>query len=231
MNIKPVLKDNDWSTIIEVANRREGQNYWNIGDEIDIILSGKYCETVTLQIWDFNHFDKSDNTGKANILFGMKDLMRHTMKMNLEFNTNKGGWNDSYMRNTVMKNIYESIPEHIRNYIKEVNTYANKGDYNTSSSQGLLSKDKVFLPGLTECNDNWSSQNQTETGQRLFPIFSNDSSRIKRLGNGSGPAQFWWTRSPYYSYSNNFCGFYDSGLTGSSHYASIGSGVCFCFNI
>ena len=229
MNIKPVLKENNWSNIIEVANKCEAQNYWKICDEIDIQLSGYFDETVTLQIWDFNHFDKSDGNGKANILFGMKHLMKNKQCMDT-FYFNDGGWNDSYMRTTVMKNIYESIPKYIRSHIKEVNTYANAGNGSKSESIGLLSTDKVFIPGLSEIYNNQEDQNKTETGQKKFPIFGNNSSRIKRLNNGSGPAEYWWSRSHYCYSCTGFCGF---GYDGRSYNyaASRSSGVCVCFNI
>lgn len=231
MNIKPVLKENDWSTIIEVTNKGKAQNYWKVGDEIDLKLNGYFDETVTLQIWDFNHFDKSDNTGKANICFGMKDLMRHTMKMNSSFNTNKGGWNNSYMKYTIMNNIYKSIPEHIRNNIKEVNTYANAGNCSKNESKGLLSTDKVFIPGLSEIDNEWESQNQTETGQTLISIFKDKKNRIKRMNNGSGSIECWWTRSPYcYDSGSLFC-LFDTDGDGDAGHADNSDGVCVCFNI
>ena len=76
MNIKPVLKENTWEEIIWASEHDYIPDTWKVGDEIDLTLSGKYNETVTLQIWDFKHFDKSDGSGKANILFGMKHLMK-----------------------------------------------------------------------------------------------------------------------------------------------------------
>ena len=146
MNIKPILKYNTWREIIYASENNCIPDTWKVGDEIDLKLNGYFNEVVTLQIWDFNHYDKSDGTGKAHILFGMKDLMRDILKMNLAFNTNKGGWNSSYMKYTTMNNIYNSIPAHIRNYIKEVNTYANAGNSSKSESKGLLSTDTVFIP-------------------------------------------------------------------------------------
>ena len=230
MNIKPNLKDNTWKEVIYASENNCIPDTWKVGDEIELKLSGKYNETVTLQIWDFNHYEKADGSGKANICFGMKHLMKYKQCMNLcNGNMDVDTWNDSYMKNVVMNDIYESIPEYIRNHIKEVNTYANNGCCYTCEEQGLLSKDKVFIPGLTECCSDWSSQNQTETGQKLFSIFSNNS-RIKKMNNGAGPAEWWPTRSPYYDRGDYFCNFYDNG--GSDYnYAGGSFGVRFCFNI
>ena len=222
MVIKSNLKDNTWEEVIYASENNCIPSTWKVGDEIDLTLSGKYNETITLQIWDFKHFDKSDGTGRANILFGMKHLMKDREFMN-PFYFNSGGWNNSYMKNVVMKNIYESIPEYIRNNIKEVKTEANRGG-GSSSSQACT--DKVFLPGFKELG--WSGN--YDGNQTKFPIFTNDNSRIKKLNNGSGEDYWWWTRSPSYNYSYYFRHVRTGGGWNYS-IASGGHGVCVCFNI
>ena len=228
LSFAPTLKDNTWEQIKAASEGDAVPSTWKVGDEIDITLSGTFNETVTLQIWDFKHFDKSDGSGKAGIVFGMKNLMKNTQQMNSS-DTNSGGWNDSAMRNTVMQNILKSMPSNLQNCIKEVNTYANAGGYSSSSSVGKLCKDKVFLPGDSEVYDAWYSQNQTESNQKKFPIFTDDNSRIKKLSNGSGSANWWWTRSACYSYSHSFCSVGNTGNAYDYNYASRSRGVCFCF--
>lgn len=230
LSFAPTLKDNTWEQIKAASEGDAIPSTWKVGDEINITLSGTFNETVTLQIWDFKHFDKSDGSGKAGIVFGMKHLMKNTQQMNSS-NTNYGGWNDTDMKKTVMANILKSMPSNLRSYIKEVNTYANEGGNSTSSSKGKLSKDKVFLPGMTELfgSSIWSGQQAvTESNQKQFPIFTGDNSRIKKTNNGSGDAYWWWTRSPYYYNSDYFCSVY-SGGSNSSYNASNSYGVCFCF--
>ena len=222
-----VLKNNAWEVINTASESGIASSIWNIGDEIDITLSGTYNETITLQIWDFNHFDKSDGSGKAGIVFGMKNLMKALQQMNSS-NINYGGWNNMFMRNTVMQNILKSMPSDLQKVIKEVNTYANQGGYSTSSSPGRLSKDKVFLPGLTEVYDQWPSQAATESNQKMFPIFTDNNSRIKKMNNGSGDAQWWWTRSPHCDVDYQFCSIYNTGAAGANG-ASGKCCICFCF--
>ncbi len=232
-----ILSNNSWEQIAAASESGMASSLWNIGDEIDIELKAFAdsdgieisAQTITLQIWDFNHFDKSDGSGKAGIVFGMKHLMKSYQQMNSS-DTNYGGWNDTAMKKTVMANILKSMPSNLRSYIKEVNTYANQGGSSSSSSKGLLSKDKVFLPGMTEMfgSSYWTSQSVTESGQKQFPIFTNDNSRIKKMSNGSGDAYWWWLRSPLYSNTYYFCNVYADG----SYYdrdASYNYGVCFCF--
>ena len=230
--IDPILKNNTWEQINAASEAGIASSLWKVGDEIDITLSGTFNETVTLQIWDFKHFDKSDGSGKAGIVFGMKNLMKDVQYMNSS-HTNSGGWNNTAMKKTVMANILKSMPSNLQSYIKEVNTYANQGLGSSSSSTGLLSKDKVFLPGMTEMfGKNYKpDQSETEKNQKKFPIFTNDNSRIKKLSNGSGDAYQWWLRSAIYG-NNSDC-FCDVTIYGTHDYtgASYGYGVCFCFNV
>ena len=228
--LNSILKNNTWEQINTASESGIASSIWKVGDEIDLTLSGTFNETVTLQILDFNHFDKSDGSGKAGIVFGMKHLMKNYQQMN-SYNTNSGGWNDSAMRNTVMQNIYKSIPSNLQKVIKEVNTYANQGGYSESSSVGKLSKDKVFLPGDTEVYDKWSSQAATESNQKKFPIFTDNNSRIKKMNNGSGDAYHWWTRSPHYNSSDCFCSVNYAGVANCINGAGDSIGVCFCFNV
>ncbi len=222
--VSTTLKDNDWATIIEVANKGEAQNYWKIGDEIDLVLSGNFNETVTLQIWDFNHFDKSDGTGKAGICFGMKHLMKNYQQMNSS-NTNSGGWNTTNMKYTVMNNIFNSMPRELQNAIKEVKTEANRGG-NSSSSQACA--DKIFLPGFKELGFTYENY---DGNQVKFPIFSDNNSRIKKMNNGSGQVSSWWTRSPGYYVSGYYFRTVHTDGDSNGYTAAYSCGVCFCFNI
>ena len=227
------LKNNSWDQIAAASEAGLASSMWKVGDEIDITLSGTFSETITLQIWDFNHFDKSDGSGKAGICFGMKNLMKDTQQMNTS-NTNSSGWNNTYMRNTVMNNIFNSMPSELQNVIKKVNTYANygDGDTNTTPGWGKLCADKVFLPGYTELIGQSYYQSNTEKKQTQFSLFTSNSSRTKKLSNSSGNVSEWWTRSPYYSLTNKFCNISTSGDgNGVNEYATDSNGVCFCFNV
>ena len=236
VEIDPILKNNTWEQIASASESGNIPSTWKVGDEIDLTLSGTYNETVTLQIWDFNHFDKSDGSGKAGICFGMKNLMKDRQKINEDY-TSHGGWSETSMCKSIMQGVLSSMPSNLQSFIKEVNTYANRGQYygesSDSSSIGLLSKDKVFLPGFTELvgSSYNSSQSKTESNQKKFPIFTNNNSRIKKLSNGSGDTYSWWTRSPsaFSTYQFDFAD--PSGSVGYGIETSERTGVCFCFNV
>ena len=233
-SINAVLKNNTWEQISLGSESGIASDLWKVGDEIDITLSGIYNETVTLQIWDFNHFDKSDGSGKAGICFGMKNLMKECEKMIPYSDSDFHYWKGVTMRTTVMKNILKSMPSDLQNVIKEVNTYASVGGGESTSYIGELSKDKVFLPGFTEVDNSYSAQNITESGQKKFPIFTDNNSRIKKLSNGSGNARDWWTRSQYWgAYGGRTFIYIANNGDGAGRYdpAHYDNGVCFCFNI
>lgn len=236
--VDPVLKNNSWKDIINVADLGQAQNYWKVGDEIDITLSGSINETVTLQIWDFNHFDKSDGTGKANICFGMKKILKNKQYFGSK-KADQIGWTYSTLKDYTNNDIYNSIPQIIKSRIKEVDIY--QAEFNKL----FKCTDYVYIPGSTEISDfvnKHSSTPDTELesyndAQKRFPIFTDDKSRIKRLNDGLDYGEEWWTRS--YSYGclssiiltvNPYGEVYLTGGDSPTYHPEQMS-VCFCFNI
>ncbi len=236
-NIDSNIKNNTWDQISKVSELGLAPSIWNIGDEIDITLSGTYNETITLQIWDFNHFDKSDGSGKAGIVFGMKNLMKDTDYMSKTPGYgNEDGWGSSYMRKTVMNKIYQSMPDEIKPKIKQVNIESTKGGSTGEGADiGVPTDDYIFLPGICEaCYSKSASQSNF---QKQFPIFTDDSSRIKKLSNGSKAVERWWVRDATASYYTAYCCITTDGRSASMYGNPNGSftaskaGVCFCFNV
>lgn len=223
--ISPVLENNSWETIIDVANAGSGQDYWNVGDEITLQISGGgiYTMTCTMQIWDFNHFDKADGSGKANICFGCKDIY---LINPMHYGSSETGWINMDIRKTDMQKVYNGIPSIIRDAIKEVTIQYNPG----YSSNKYTCNDKVFIPSLYEVG---LSKYNPLLGTPL-PIFSDNASRIKNdmrpnYGGDGSPNDFWWTRTldnnSYGGYSIHAYGYANSGHIANKY------GIVFCFNI
>ena len=232
-----VLKNNSWKTISDASEAGIASSVWNIGDEIDIDIKemqkpydGSWDiskQTATFQIFDFNHFDKSDGSGKAGICFGAKYLIGYS-EMHPEYHdrswvesTLRGILNDSDSRFFV-----PCFPTEIYELIKEVHICSNK--YNSVE----YSDDKFFVPGFIEVYGKGviSSIDSIESAQTMFPIFTNNYSRIKKMGR-NGYERFWWTRSlSYQSFSNFYIvdrdGSYDDAAGSNS-----AGGICLCFNI
>lgn len=216
LDFAPVLSDNTWEQISAASEGNCIPSTWKVGDEITIQLSGSLNESVVLQIWDFNHFDKSDGSGKAGIVFGCKDLLNNEYKMN-DNDTNSGGWESCKMRTETMQNIYNSMPSSLKSKIKQVNTVTTKG---STSSALQTSKDHVFIP-------NWPEVGFSSYGDEgfKFPIFNDNNTRIKKR---NGSAGLWWLRSPSRGNDDRF---YSVGGGGSANWydAYLSCGVAFCF--
>ena len=173
--IDPVLANNDWNTIIEVAESGAASETWSIGDEIDVALSGTYNETVTLQIWDFGHYDKTDGTGKTGITFGMKNLLSVVCY----------GWDTDGASNRFLND----LPEVIKNSIKEI--------IHKRSEHGLVKEYnvKVHIPTGHEIGLTMSGRD-IKDGVK-FPIFTDAKSRIKNYSAGGNTSHWWWTETKY----------------------------------
>ena len=211
--ISPIFSDNTWEQIIAASNSNLVPDTWNVGDEISMQLSGIYNMNIMLQIWDFNHFEKSDGSGKAHLLLGCKNVPFSDM-MNTD-GYNNGGWISSYASLTIMENIYNSMPDIIKSEIKEVTVEYDNGYNNRNSIKTM--PDKIFIPGAREVGTAYGPNFGTR-----FPIFSDDNSRAKSTD--------WWTRSSTPSFSSDFFVIrYDGSCTSLQAHNSFG--MLFCFNI
>lgn len=224
MQFNLTLSDNSWYEIGSASESGWAASNWNIKDTIDITLSGTFNETITMEIGDFNHYDKTDGTGKAGTLFIAKNLM--SIKEHMTSSTNEEGWEKSYMRNTVMNDIYNSLPEELKKVIKPVNIYSDSG---YSSFTSKTTSDKVFIPSHKEVCDSGCNHSYVVDKSTNIPIFTtSDSSRIKNLNNGTGSAYTYWTRSSYARNYNYFWCVQSEGYM-DYHIANYYGRVCFCF--
>lgn len=219
----PIFGNNTWEQINAACESGMIPDTWKIKDEITVTLSEPYNIKVVLQIWDFNHYEKSDGSGKAGIVLGCKHIP-FTDHMNIPF-INEGDWETSYMSKTVMEDIYNAMPSSLQNVVKTVNIGSDTG-YNGKS---VTIQDKVFLPSGKEVGFNNLAYDIIQGIK--FPIFSDNNSRIKKTDNGTGSAGYWWLRS---SYTYNFNTFYRVRTDGDWHSCNAidyYGGVVFCFCI
>ncbi len=182
-----VLADFTWEEIISISQQGLAQSYWMLGDTKD--FESAAGEVLTAQIYGFNHDTKTAG-GTAGITFGLKNLMAETQKMsNLGINGN--GYNCElyqWINQDFLKIGYSFLPEVLKSGICAVDKTARGADlnYNTFSM-------KVFLFSEFECNGTQFGL----IGEGLpYEIFTNNTSRIKKLANGSGESNAWWHRSP-----------------------------------
>jgi len=195
------LSNFTWDEINMVCQMGLVTTYFAIGDEKNIVVNG---ETLTMQIYDFNHDNKTDGTGKASITFGMKNLMATTRQMNTA-QVNVGGWGASNLRTWITGTLLGQLPSDLLAVIKPVNKLSSAGNLSATIN---TTSDKVFLFSEIEC---FGVLKYSFAGEgSKYPIFTTDASRIKKLANGAGALTTWWNRGAAQTYSNCFNGVLDS---------------------
>ena len=219
------LNDLSWAKIDTLGTAGMLGKVFALGDTKDVTLSG--IGTMTLQIADFDHDYLSGATtaNKAAVTFLCKNLLYQTYQMN-SGDTNNGGFPSSSLRSTLNGSIYNALPSDLKAVIKTAYKWYGTGNNTTN---GKWSGHKLWLPLTFEMfgESSYSPATERTTGNaRQYPIFTDNASRIKKMNNGGGSAQWYWLASPSASDSANFC---RVGSDGGSYYhiASDSFGVCF----
>ena len=231
-----VLNDNSWATIREVSSAGLGANYWAVGDVKSIVLNGAVVGytfsnlTVNAFILGFNHNSAKEGANKIHFQIGkigttavaLCDSQYNNYGSSAGFrmntsNTNSGGWNGSYMRNTVLGNangpttplansLMAALPSDLRAVMQPVTKYTdNTGNSSNSSGNVTATTDYLFLLAEFEVFGTRSGANQYEqNSQAQYDYYKAGNSRIANNHSAVSTAVWWWLRSPYYSGTNYF---------------------------
>ena len=214
------LEDDSWDKINAIAQAGLASVAYSIGDTKSISIDGT---NYNIQIYDFNHDDLADGSGKAKITFGLANCLSKNYRMSGN-NTTSGGWSSCELRTTLQNTILNQLPTELKSLIKTVKKKTSAG--NTSSNINTRS-DTLFLCSEVEVFG-YNSVSAAGEGTQ-YPIFTNNNSRIKKKGD-TGSDCGWWERSPHASISTYFCSVFAVGSAG-NYGASSTHGVCFGFCI
>lgn len=219
------LNDLSWAQIDTLGAVGVLGKMFALGDTKDVVLSS--IGTMTLQIADFDHDYLSGTTTakKAAVTFLCKNLLYQTYQMD-STDSNYGGFPHCAFCSTLNGSIYNALPSDLKSVIKTAYKWYGTG---RSSSNGEWSGHKLWLPLTFEMfgESNYSPTTEHTIGNaRQYPIFVDNASRIKKMNNGGGSAQWYWLASLSAGDSTSFC---YVGSDGSSYYfnASYSNGVCF----
>ena len=194
--------------------------WFEVGDEKEVTLTDG--TTITLQIYGFAH-DEVGAGMKAGITFGLKNAMPMRSLMNTS-DTNRGGWRESFMRNNTIAGVYELLPQEVKDVLLTVRKKTTKGSYDQDVE---VTYDKVFLFSAYEVDSSADYVYRQEG--TTYPIFTDETSRIKTLGEEQDASPvWWWLRSPNGNDRHDFRYVTDSGWSGKTD-AYRGGGVVFGF--
>lgn len=205
-----------WADINAVGAAGAASSVFNRGDKKDVTLTTG--ETVTLRLEDFDHDDLS-TSGKAPMTFMMENLLAAAYNMNSS-NTNVGSWSSSAMRPR-MATFLAQLPADLRAVIKPVKKKSTAGNQSTTIQ---TTTDSMWLAASVEVGLETTGAGYKDEGT-TYPLFVDNASRIKKLSNGAGSANYWWLRSPN---TGGATAFRSVTSDGSSSYASASYsyGVC-----
>lgn len=259
--ISNTLNENSWADIKSVSDAGTGATYWNVGDYKNIQISGtvqgmSLNSTVRAFILGFNHnsgkegsnrihFQIGKTTSGTDIAFCDSNYNRtgssQGFRMNLS-NTNSGGWNGSYGRNTLLGNsgtptappansFMAALPADLRAVMKPVTKYTDNsgGGINTSGAV-TATTDYLFFLAEFEVQGTHSWANRYEQNyQAQYDYYKAGNSKVKYRHDATGTAVYHWCRSARYSGSEYFCAVNPDG-TATTSYARISTGLApgFC---
>ena len=207
-------KDN-WSTI--VSNVKSGNiSDYNVGDVKDVDL-GTYG-THTLRLANTSTPSECSTTGFSQTACGFvlefADIIT-THNMNpkgeykgtqYDYGWNKDGWPASSMYTFVNNDIYNALPAELKNAIIDTTVVSSHGSEDTAN---FTSTDKLYLLAPKEIYTNWSDSHDTAKDlTRALDYYTaqgvtTNSNRGAIKANGTS-ASYWWLRSAYSYYNNNF---------------------------
>ena len=201
-----------WAEIKEVAKNGELRELLQLGDELPITL--KTGEEVTLQLCDLTPGDRP--------CFVLKNCMKGEKPMNKR-DTNKGGWEKSFMREWLNGTVLHVLPDELQEIIVPRTIKQKLGDATVETT------DMLWLPSFTEMFGTGRAADWTpaDEGDAQFQLFTTERSRVKECGDRG--TWWYWLRSPYGSYSTNFCRVNSSGnayYNGASTLGGVAFGFC-----
>ena len=234
--IDPVLNNNDWATIQKAAQDGVASQYWSVGDRKAITLNGTVGDktfsntTVYAYILGFNHNASVEGNNTIHFQFGFDALSGGTQiafcdsrynspnsgfRMNTS-DTNSGGWESSYMRNTIIPAFINAMPSDLQNALKPITKYTNNIGQSSASSAVTATQDKVFLLAEYEIFGQITRSNSYEKNNQdqYEYYYSSGNPKIRYNDTLTSVPIYWWERSPRCDRSTSFCRVNDLGGPG-----------------
>ena len=249
--VDPVLNNNSWETISKVSQMGLAAQYWAVGDTKNITINGAVGNTtfsnlsVDAFIVGFNHSSSGEGANRIHFKigkisgvhialcdsnYGSSGSSASYFQMNAS-NTNRGGWNGSSMRKTLLGNsgtptsppsgsLLAALPADLRAVMKAVTKYSdNTGGGNNTASYVKATTDYLFLLSEFEYHGASHYANSAEQNyQAQYDYYKAGNSKIHYKHNATDTAAHTWCRSVRSGSSGFFCRVYTGG--GASNYGA-----------
>ena len=242
--VSDILNENSWAVIKAVSDSGQGDNYWDVGDTKTIVINGKVGATtfsnlsIDAFIIGFHHNASREGNNRIHFqlgkiggkMVGLVDSRYNNSYSNGNFcmntsSTNSGGWNNSYMRRTILGNtntptnplansLMAALPADLRAVMKSVTKYtdntANGGG--NQSSYVTATTDYLWLLAEFEVQGARTYANSYEQNyQAQYQYYKSGNSKVAYRHNATGSTAYWWLRSADYYYYYYFCNVHTDG--------------------
>lgn len=192
--------EDSWETIAANIENGTAFDLYPVGTrkEVPVAFADGTEYIVDMEVIAHNHDDLADDSGKAALTFFCKDLPDFKHKM-YENHTNSDGWPGSDMRTFTNGELFEALPEELRNVIKPVYKISDGG---TNSKALVTTVDSCWIPSYDEVGfamnrtDNVAGQGVWYSDTFGYGTDGN-STRIKYLSDGYTIGR-WWLRTSSY---------------------------------
>lgn len=201
--LDPVFANNDWATIIAACQRKQVPETWAVGDQKEMTIGQSYM----IDIIGKDHDTYADGSGTAPLTLQMHDCYAIPSKMR-GTGSNAGGWENTYIRDTLMAEILNKFPNEVKAAVREVSKLTGAGKASTTI---VTTADKLFIPSETELFDRVKLGAPGEGTQ--YPYYRISANRKKYRGT-TGVA--WWTRTPSATSTTKYVYLYASGAQAES---------------
>lgn len=227
--VNPDYMDATWREIKNAVDTGVASTLYAeyLGAQKEVTLKNGQTVHVRLMNNTTDMYEYADGSGTTGFVLAFDPECLNTLYYMNPTNTNVGGWNASYMRNTVMPLIFNLLPDDLQEVIATVKIKA-AGTGNESTI--LESNDTLFLPAEREIFASRSDSRVEEwnalTRWQYYAQNDTTTARVKTYNNS---ACYWWERSPYSGGTNSFCIVYSSGYASyNTAYGSYGVAPGFC---
>ena len=224
------LNDYSWAEISTVSASGDAANLFSVGDTKSIVLNGTVGETtfsnvkIDAYILGINHNAEIEGNNRIHFCIGKvgdktiglidSQYAQYPMTSSGYFSmsygsndTNNGGWNGCYMRNSVMQWIKNALPADLQNVLKTVTKYTdNTGGGTDNASNVTATTETICLEAEFEVHGTRSYANSYEQNkQKQYDYYKNGNSKIRYKYNSTNDAVYWWNRNPSANNSYRFC--------------------------
>ena len=220
-----------WSTIVKAVQENNIGKY-NVGDTKEIDM-GTYG-THTLRIANKSTPSECSTEGFSQTACGFvlefQDIIT-TSKMNTAY-SNTGGWNNAEMNTFINNNIYNSLPNELKEIIIDTIVVSSYGKNDTAN---FTTTNKLYLLAPKEIYTDYAETTDTAKDlTRILDYYKEKGVTMNSYTNAikynNSTATWWWLRNAPSSNSGNFFGVNVTGIL-NNNYAHFVGGVSPAFRI